>query len=416
MSDRKCKRRRPERDGLRPSDVLAAFFLAGIGFIVFAVAVGVLGHFVEIGNVRWLVLHAVFLGGISQFIFGAAQFFAGAFLATGPPSRALVRTQFAFWNIGTVLLLATGPFSNRWLTTISALLLLAALLALTQAFNQLRRESLQEMPWATRWYQAATGFLVIGIVLGAVLAAGEGGARSGDLLAAHLSLNLIGWLGTAIVGTLHTFYPSLSGAGLWRPGLQAKTFYLWVLGTASLAVGFGLSLHLLIVVGVALIIAAGALLTLNIVGSYRAATEVTPLSAKLVGAAQLCLLPGLVVAAVGLISNDYSLIGAYRSATAVLLLQGWIGLTVVGSLMHLLNVLARVRNLAAPERVVSTPLCRALAPCVLMATAAAAIAYLAGLDGLARGASFIAVAAFLILGVSVVRLAYNAARVAPLRL
>jgi hypothetical protein len=32
----------------------------------------------------------------------------------------------------------------------------------------------------------------------------------GSLLGAHMALNLAGWFGTAIVGTLHTFFPSLT--------------------------------------------------------------------------------------------------------------------------------------------------------------------------------------------------------------
>jgi hypothetical protein len=54
-------------------------------------------------------LHLVFVGGISQLVLGAGQFFAGAFLATDPPSRPLVRLQLAAWNAGTLLVAAGVP-------------------------------------------------------------------------------------------------------------------------------------------------------------------------------------------------------------------------------------------------------------------------------------------------------------------
>jgi hypothetical protein len=49
----------------------------------------------------------VFVGGVSQLVLGAAQFFAGAFLATDPPRRELVRVQLVTWNVG-ALLVAIG--------------------------------------------------------------------------------------------------------------------------------------------------------------------------------------------------------------------------------------------------------------------------------------------------------------------
>jgi hypothetical protein len=46
-----------------------------------------------------------------------------------------------------------------------------------------------------------------------------------------LALNLAGRLGTAIVGTLHTFFPSLTQTRLRLPRLQAPTFVAWLFGS-----------------------------------------------------------------------------------------------------------------------------------------------------------------------------------------
>ncbi len=396
--------------------MLAAFFIAGVGFVVFAATVGLLAHFIEIGNARWLALHAVFVGGVSQFVLGAAQFFAGAYLATGPPRREFVRAQFILWNLGTLVLLASGRSSDNLPASVAALLLAAGLAVFFYSLVELQHESLQQFPWATRWYRAAAAFLIVGLVVGAALAAGAAGERVGELLQAHMTLNLIGWFGTAIVGTLHTFFPSLTGAALPWANLQKATFYSWVTGAALLASGFALSLGYIILSGLALLVIAGSLLAANLAGSYSAASGTRPLTAKLVAAGQVFLVPGLVVVTSGLIANDYTLTSGYRSAAAVLLIQGWIGLTVAGSLIHLLRVLGRVRNLAAPERDISPPFPTALTLGIIAATLAAAIAYLFGFEEIARAVSAFAVVIYLLLGVTVVRLAYLVARVASFRL
>ena len=58
---------------------------------------------------RWLALHLAFVGGVSQLVLGASQFFAGAFLATDPPPRRLVRGQLLAWNAGAILLALGDP-------------------------------------------------------------------------------------------------------------------------------------------------------------------------------------------------------------------------------------------------------------------------------------------------------------------
>jgi len=59
----------------------------------------------------------------------------------------------------------------------------------------------------------------------------------GDLLGAHLALNLAGWFGAAIIGTLHPFFPSLTETQLRLLRLQAPTYILWLFGVIELAIG-----------------------------------------------------------------------------------------------------------------------------------------------------------------------------------
>ena len=255
---------------------------------------------------HWVALHLALLGAVSQLILGAAQFFGCAFLATLVAAGAL-----------------RGP-----------------------------------------WYQLSAICLAVG-----VLVDGRGMPWShGSLIGAHLALNVAGWPGGAIVGTLHTFFPSLTGTQLRFGHLQRPTLLLWFLGVAALALGAALLSSPLVVVALSQLTAASALLVGNLVASLRARTIALTLPARLIALAQLFLPAGLTPALVAALTEGaYGPLGAaIRPTLAVMLLVGWVGLTVAGSLLHLLAGLARPRHftitMPAPRPAHGLPARRASAP------------------------------------------------------
>lgn len=396
---------------LRPSDLLGAFFALGIAFLLAGAGVAVLHAATDWAPGHWLALHLVFVGGVSQLVLGAGQFFAAAFLATAPPARSLVRVQLATWNAGTLLVAVGVPSGRQGATIAGAALLAIGLGAFVAALRGLRRGSLQSAPWAVRWYEACAAFLGIGILAGVLLA---GGAHwtAGNLLGAHMTLNLAGWFGTAVVGTLHTFLPSLTQTRLRYPNLQRPTFACWTLGTAALAAGYAFGAAALAIVGWAGLTLAAALLCVNLVASLRATSTVLPLPARLIAPAQMCLVLALALGLVGAAGGDATSppAGAARAAIAILLLPGWLGLTVAGSLLHLLAVLARVRDFTRPLPEPRPALDRSLAALALLAVltlAAARGGELSALDGPALVALL---AAYLTIGVLVLSRAARALR------
>lgn len=330
---------------LRPTDVIGAFFLAGVLFIVAGSVVAVADAIDPWRWGRWLALHLIFIGGLSQLILGASQFFAGAFLATDPPPRGLIRAQFVTWNVGAIYLAAAVPWGVEAFVATGAALLVVSLALYVAGFAAMRRRALNTAPWASRWYVTGAAFLAVGVVAGVTLANGYRW-QHGDLLGAHMALNLGGWLGVAIVGTLHTFYPSLTRTQLQLPRLQAPTFAAWCGGVAALALGYGLAVDRLAVAGWIMLCVAAALLFANVGAAVAAARVPLALPARLVGAAQFFLLAGALVAAAAAVGSGpaHALAGPTRAAVAALLLAGWIGLTVAGSMLHLLALLNRVRD------------------------------------------------------------------------
>lgn len=409
---RRCRARpQPRAEGdLRPTDVVGAFFVCGVAFLLAGAVAGIAQAISPWPWGHWLALHLAFVGGVSQLVLGASQFFAGAFLATDPPPRALVRAQLAVWNAGAILLAIAIPERDGTLIWVAVAMLLAGLALWGAAVATMRRRSLRRSPWATRWYLSGAAFLGLGMVAGSLLGRGTPWTH-GDLLGAHMALNLAGWFGAAIVGTLHTFYPSLTQTQLRYPRLQGVAFVAWTAGVAALAAGYGWDLDPLAVAGwLALCLGALALLV-NVAACLRAAPGPLSLAARVVGAAQPFLLAALAVATVAALEDGpaRALAGANRSAVGTLLVAGWIGLTVLGSLLHLLAVVVRVRGGFTAR--MPSPRPRpdsAVAALATTGTAALALAQGAGLDDWRGPAAALLLAAYAILAA---RVAAVAARV-----
>jgi len=324
------------------------FLAVGVGWLLAGAACGVAYALGGPFELRWIALHFAFVGGISQMVIGAAQFFACAFLATEPPSRRAIRAELIVWNLATVCIAVGVPSGVVALTGAGGTLILVGLLLFDAQLRGMRRRSIQRIPWATRWYRTAALFLGCGALLGPVMASDVSWTH-GSLLGAHLALNIGGWFGTAIVGTLHTFYPSLTGTRLRLPRLQAPTHASWSAGIALIAISAAFASQPTAIVGWALLLAAVAMLGANLLAS-AVSGQLRSAAAWIVSSAQLLL--GVAVL-LGLTGSAHDgpvaiLLGPQRDTLVLTLLAGWVGLTVAGSLLHLLSLMARVRRLPTP--------------------------------------------------------------------
>jgi nitrite reductase (NO-forming) len=403
----------------RPSDLLVAFFAPAVTWLAAAAVAGLVAAGGGAADARWLALHLAFVGGISQLVVGAAQFFVCAFLATDPPGRREVRLQLALWNGGAAAIAVGVPLEIAALTGAGGALVIAGLAAFARSLRAMGRRSLQHAPWAARWYLTGAAWLAVGAALGPLLAAGTPWSH-GSLLAAHLTVNIGGWFGSAIVGTLHTFYPSLTGTRLAHPRLQPPAFAAWTAGIGLAAAGAAFDVQAAAVAGWTLLLAAAALLGTNLAASARSA-ERRPPAARIVAAGQ-ALLAAALVAALAVTAADgasAALTGPDRALVFVLAVAGWVGLTVAGSLLHLLALMAHVRRLAlgggrppASERVALAGAC--VVVCGLLG---AAVVHLTGAgDPAAAVARAVAAAGYAALGARIAVLAIRAVRAAPLRI
>jgi nitrite reductase (NO-forming) len=398
----------PRRAGdLRPTDVVGSFFVCGIAFLLAAAVAGLIQTVSPWPWGSWLALHLAFVGGVSQLVLGASQFFVGAFLATDPPPRPLVRAELLLWNLGAILLAVAVPTTAGAAIWLAVGCLVFSLGLWSASIGLMWRRSLRRSVWAIGWYSSGALFLGFGMIAGSLLAHAVPWSH-GDLLGAHMSLNLAGWFGGAIVGTMHTFYPSLTQTQLRFPRLQGLTFAAWTAGVVALAIGYAWGVDPLAIVGWLMLCLGAVGLLANVAACLRSARGPLSLAARIVGVAQPFLLAALLVATISAVDSgpEQALAGTSRAAVGTLLVAGWIGLTVLGSLLHLLAVVIRVRGGFAASMPVARPrLDGAIAALAMVAIAALALAQGTGIGGMHGPAGLLLLAVYVVLGTRVAQLA-----------
>jgi len=161
---------------------------------------------------RWLVIHLLLLGAVSNAIMVWSRHFADALLHTAPRdgARRLQSVRLLLLNSGVIGVL-TGVLSGLWpVTALGATAVAAAAAWHGVALVQLTRRALPSRFGATvRYYVAAACFLPVGAALGTTLARGVPGRLHEQVTVAHATANVLGWMGLTVVGTLVTLWPTM---------------------------------------------------------------------------------------------------------------------------------------------------------------------------------------------------------------
>ncbi|WP_121258404.1 multicopper oxidase domain-containing protein [Nocardioides ferulae] len=161
---------------------------------------------------RWLMLHLLLLGAVTHAIVVWSQYFTDALLHTRveePALRARSR-RLALLTLGTVAVVV-GTQVVAWpLTVAGATAVTAAVTwhALALA-AQLRHALPARFGAVVRYYVTAALLLPVGAVLGVLLARGLADPWHARVLLAHTVVNLLGWVGLTVAGTLLTLWPTM---------------------------------------------------------------------------------------------------------------------------------------------------------------------------------------------------------------
>lgn len=165
-----------------------------------------------IPQARWLMVHMVTLGLITTSIMVWGQHFAEALLKTrlGEESRPRQVRRILLLTAGVAVTILGMLPSWPWMVVLGALMVSAALVWYAVSLgSQVRAALAPRFEFTVKAYIAAACLLPVGAALGAVMAFSPGEPWQGRLLLAHQILNLLGFVGVTVTGTLLTLWPTV---------------------------------------------------------------------------------------------------------------------------------------------------------------------------------------------------------------
>ncbi|MEX5296438.1 multicopper oxidase domain-containing protein [Kocuria sp. CPCC 205268] len=198
-----------------------------------------------IPETRWLLVHVVTLGLVTNSVLVWSQHFTDSLLKNRVPDDARARQliRIGLLNAGTVLLVL-GLLTDWYGLVLVASTAVGTAVAWHGAalLRQLRTALPSRFAVAVRYYVTAAFLLPVGALLGALLAAGPAAAWHARLLLAHETVNVLGFVGLTVAGTVLTLWPTILRTRLpersTRVGsaaLPVLTGGLLLTGTAALA-------------------------------------------------------------------------------------------------------------------------------------------------------------------------------------
>lgn len=161
---------------------------------------------------RWLLVHMVTLGLITTSIMVWGQHFTEALLKTrlGEESRPRQLLRLRLLSAGVLVtilgMLPTWP----WVVVLGALMVSAAMVWYAAALGaQVRAALAPRFEFTVKAYIGAACLIPVGATLGAVMSFSPGEPWQGRLLLAHQLVNILGFVGITVTGTLLTLWPTV---------------------------------------------------------------------------------------------------------------------------------------------------------------------------------------------------------------
>lgn len=159
---------------------------------------------------RWLMIHLLVLGAAGHSILVWSRYFADTLVRLPATPRRVQSQRLLVFNLG-VLLVAVGvPGELWWLVVVGALGVAAAVGWHVASLVRGLRTGFASRFSGTIWFYIAAGILLlVGITLGTWLATDPGEPLHTRLQVAHVAVNLLGWIGLTVLGTVVTLGPTM---------------------------------------------------------------------------------------------------------------------------------------------------------------------------------------------------------------
>ena len=159
---------------------------------------------------RWLLVHLLLLGAVTNAVFVWSAHFADALLKNPSPSRRWQVVRLVFLNAGVVAVVA-GIVTGAWTLTMAGAVGVGTAAAAhgVAIALQAHRALPSRFGASVRYYVAASACLPVGAALGTLLARHPAELVHGRLVLAHVAANVLGWVGLTVLGTLLTLWPTI---------------------------------------------------------------------------------------------------------------------------------------------------------------------------------------------------------------
>ncbi len=183
------------------------------GVVLVWLALTVVAAFVrhELPVPQWLLIHLFLLGAVTNAIVTWTEHFASALLRVPAPPDWWPITRLVVLNAGIVAVLCGVSEGFPWVAVGGAAGVVGVVAAHIAVLGLRGRSALGgRFAHVVAWYLWAGAALITGGTLGGLMASGH--VPSGwheRLHAAHAQVNLLGWVGLAVLGTLFTLWPTV---------------------------------------------------------------------------------------------------------------------------------------------------------------------------------------------------------------
>jgi hypothetical protein len=256
---------------LYPYLLMALLYLTLAGLAALDAALASYSLLPWFAGLRWLRIHFITLGALTQVIFGLVPGFVAA-----RAGRRRPKMRWDVWaalNAGLLTLLVGIPLVNGALIIGGGtLVFIAAVLLIGQlaALRPQRRLAPPKPGAGLPFYLAGLAYLLLGILVGTGLWVGWGEAlRIAVPIEVHIHANNWGFMSLAFAGLLVDLYPGFSGRSMAWPRSLPAIFWMMTVGALGLVLGPWLNALYLSVPGLVLHLGATFWLLANVVAPLR---------------------------------------------------------------------------------------------------------------------------------------------------
>ncbi|WP_367319975.1 multicopper oxidase domain-containing protein [Streptomyces sp. HUAS ZL42] len=291
---------------------------------------------------RWLAIHLFLLGAATTAIVVWSEHFAVAMLHAPQPDRRWSNARLAGVNAG-----AAGVLAGVWadlpvLTGAGCALLIAAVGAHLVVLVRMGRGALGgRLAPIADYYRAAAAALIVGAVLGWLLATGQAGPQHyTGLKLAHVHVTLLGWIGLPVLGTLFMLWPTVLGVRMAERTTRLARRVLALTGGGLLITVAGLSAgrRSAAVLGVALYAVGVAVAAQLFARTVRRRPAISAAAAWMLAAAGGWLVVGVVTDLVLLVVRPPAELRDDIGSLLPVLLVGLVAQVLIGALTYLLPI------------------------------------------------------------------------------